>query len=145
MITLSEERKESRRANDELWDKKFTDNEDLDSDGHLSRTEHRKQRSHNSMITTILIVLIIVLAATPLIYWINNKQSFNHPVRTEQVATSSENSKKNSKIRYITHSPYKKRPLRHTETHNSIFRQKKTPVFTLFFLRFYLFFFGKKL
>ena len=74
MITLSEERKESRRANDELWDKKFTDNEDLDSDGHLSRTEHRKQRSHNSMITTILIVLIIVLAATPLIYWINNKQ-----------------------------------------------------------------------
>lgn len=46
------------------------------------------------MITTILIVLIIVLAATPLIYWINNKQSFNHPVRTEQVATSSENSKK---------------------------------------------------
>ena len=27
MITLSEERKESRRANDELWDKKFTDNE----------------------------------------------------------------------------------------------------------------------
>ena len=35
MITLSEERKESRRANDELWDKKFTDNEDLDSDGHL--------------------------------------------------------------------------------------------------------------
>ena len=44
MITLSEERKESRRANDELWDKKFTDNEDLDSDGHLSRTEHRKQR-----------------------------------------------------------------------------------------------------
>ncbi len=24
MITLSEERKESRRANDELWDKKFT-------------------------------------------------------------------------------------------------------------------------
>lgn len=94
MITLSEERKESRRANDELWDKKFTDNEDLDSDGHLSRTEHRKQRSHNSMITTILIVLIIVLAATPLIYWINNKQSFNHPVRTEQVAASSKNSKK---------------------------------------------------
>ena len=46
MITLSEERKESRRANDELWDKKFTDNEDLDSNGHLSRTEHRKQRSH---------------------------------------------------------------------------------------------------
>lgn len=98
MITLSEGRKESRRANDELWDKKFTDNEDFDSDGHLSRTEHRKQRSHNSMITTILIVLIIVLAAAPLIYWINNKQSFNHPVRTEQVASDSDNSKK----KYLT-------------------------------------------
>ena len=39
--------------------------EDLDSDGHLSRTEHRKQRSHNSMITDLNRV-IIVLAATPL-------------------------------------------------------------------------------
>ena len=37
MITLSEERKESRRANDELWDKKFTDNEDLDSVNYRSR------------------------------------------------------------------------------------------------------------
>lgn len=95
LINLSEDRKESRRANDELWDKKFADNEDRDLEGHLSRTEHRRQRSHNSMITTILILLIIGLAAAPLIYWINNKQSFNHPVRTEQVASdSSKNSKK---------------------------------------------------
>ncbi|WP_283587623.1 SAG1386/EF1546 family surface-associated protein [Limosilactobacillus viscerum] len=86
---MSEKREESREQNDELWDKKFTDNENLDSTGHLSRTERRKQESHSSTITTVLIVLIIVLAATPLIYWINNKQSFNHPVQTEQTASAS--------------------------------------------------------
>ena len=58
---MSERREESREANDKLWDKKFADSEDLGSDGHLSRTEHRRQREHNSTITTVLIVLIIIL------------------------------------------------------------------------------------
>ncbi|EGS38143.1 conserved domain protein [Limosilactobacillus oris F0423] len=86
---MSEKREESRRQNDELWDKKFTDNEDVDSTGHLSRTERRKQEAHSSTITTVLVVLIIVLAASPLIFWLNNKQSFNHPARTEQTAAVS--------------------------------------------------------
>lgn len=93
---MSEHREESRRQRDELWDKTFDDNEDLDSEGHLSRTEHRRQRSHNSMVTTVLIVLIIILAATPVIYWVNHRQSFNHPVRTEQRAASSTVSSKKS-------------------------------------------------
>jgi hypothetical protein len=93
---MSEKREESRRQNDELWDKKFTDNEDFDSTGHLSRTERRKQEAHSSTITTVLVVLIIVLAASPLIFWLNNKQSFNHPARTEQTAAVS--SKKNQLI-----------------------------------------------
>ena len=78
---MSEKREESRRQNDELWDKKFTDNEDVDSTGHLSRTERRKQEAHSSTITTVLVVLIIVLAASPLIFWLNNKQSFNSAAR----------------------------------------------------------------
>lgn len=91
---MSERREDTRKKDDALWDKTFTDDEDLGTDGHLSRTEHRKQREHNSMITTILIILIIILAASPIIYWINHKQSLNHPVRTEQVASGTNNSKK---------------------------------------------------
>ncbi|MGN1279989.1 MAG: LysM domain-containing protein, partial [Limosilactobacillus sp.] len=34
---MSEHHEETRQQRDELWDKTFTDNEDLDSDGHLSR------------------------------------------------------------------------------------------------------------
>ncbi|MBU9696058.1 LysM peptidoglycan-binding domain-containing protein [Limosilactobacillus portuensis] len=91
---MSERREESREANDRLWDKKFADSEDLGSDGHLSRTEHRRQREHNSTITTVLIVLIIILATIPLIYWVNHKQTMNHPVRTERLAQSQSNKKK---------------------------------------------------
>ena len=91
---MSERREESREENDRLWDKTFTDDEDRDSDGHLSRTEHRRQREHNSTVTTVLIVLIIVLAAFPLIYWVNHKQTLNHPVRTERVAQSQSTKKK---------------------------------------------------
>lgn len=96
---MSEKREDSRRKNDELWDKTFNDNENLDSTGHLSRTERRKQESHSSTITTVLIVLIIVLAAAPLIYWINNKQSFNHPVRTEQTASVSSHQKSSHRVK----------------------------------------------
>ncbi|MBD7894612.1 LysM peptidoglycan-binding domain-containing protein [Limosilactobacillus sp. Sa3CUN2] len=91
---MGERREESREANDRLWDKKFADNEDLGSDGHLSRTEHRRQREHNSTITTVLIVLIIILAAIPLIYWVNHKQTLNHPVRTERLAEAQSSKKK---------------------------------------------------
>ena len=91
---MSERREETRKKDDALWDKTFTDNQDLGSDGHLSRTEHRRQREHNSMITTILIILIIALAAGPVIYWVNHKKSLNHPIRSEQVAQSATNSKK---------------------------------------------------
>lgn len=91
---MSEHREETRRQKDELWDKTFADNEDLGADGHLSRTAHRRQRSHNSTVTTVLIVLIIALAAAPVIYWVNHKQSFNHPIRTEQRATSAVSSHK---------------------------------------------------
>lgn len=93
---MSERREESREENDRLWDKTFTDDEDRDSDGHLSRTEHRRQREHNSTVTTVLIVLIIVLAAFPLIYWVNHKQTLNHPVRTERVAQSQSTKKKHN-------------------------------------------------
>lgn len=99
---VSEHHEETRQQRDKLWDKTFADNEDLDSDGHLSRTEHRRQRSHNSMVTTVLIVLIIILAAAPVIYWVNNKQSFNHPLRTEQQASSSVSSKKKASQRSQT-------------------------------------------
>ncbi|MCI2031596.1 LysM domain-containing protein, partial [Limosilactobacillus sp.] len=91
---MSERREESREANDRLWDKKFAESEDMGSDGHLSRTEHRRQREHNSTITTVLIVLIIILAAIPLIYWVNHKQTMNHPVRTERLAESQSTKKK---------------------------------------------------
>lgn len=100
---MSEKREDNRQQNDELWDKKFTDNENFDSTGHLSRTERRKQEAHSSTITTVLIVLIIVLAATPLIYWINNKQSFNHPVRTEQVASASSKKSQSHRVSSTSH------------------------------------------
>ena len=74
-------RREDQR-NEKLWDKTFTDNQDIDKEGHLSRMAHRKQSTHNAQITTILIVLIIILAATPVLYWVNHQQSFNHPQRT---------------------------------------------------------------
>lgn len=106
---MGEKREDSRLQNDELWDKKFTDNEDLDSTGHLSRTERRKQKSHSSTVTTVLIVLIIVLAATPLIYWINNKQSFNHPVRTEQTASVSSKKKHSHRVSSASHKQSTKR------------------------------------
>lgn len=93
---MSERREETRKKDDALWNKTFSDTEDLGTDGHLSRTEHRKQREHNSMVTTILIILIIICAASPIIYWINHKQSLNHPVRTEQVAAGKQNKKKAS-------------------------------------------------
>ncbi|MCD5423224.1 SAG1386/EF1546 family surface-associated protein [Limosilactobacillus fermentum] len=82
------QRREDQR-NEKLWDKTFTDNQDIDKEGHLSRMAHRKQSTHNAQITTILIVLIIILAATPVLYWINHQQSFNHPQRTVKVASSS--------------------------------------------------------
>lgn len=100
---MSEKREETRQQNDELWDKKFTDTEDFDSTGHLSRTERRKQETHSSTITTVLIVLIIVLAATPLVYWINNKQSFNHPVRTEQTAAVSSKKRSAHRVTSTSH------------------------------------------
>lgn len=96
---MSERREETRKKDDALWDKTFTDDQDMGSDGHLSRTEHRKQREHNSMITTILIVLIILLAAAPVIYWVNHKQTLNHPVRTERVAKSATPAKKKAASR----------------------------------------------
>ncbi|MEZ7279945.1 SAG1386/EF1546 family surface-associated protein [Limosilactobacillus fermentum] len=82
------QRREDQR-NEKLWDKTFTDNQDIDKEGHLSRMAHRKQSTHNAQITTILIVLIIILAATPVLYWVNHQQSFNHPQRTVKVASSS--------------------------------------------------------
>ena len=82
------QRREDQR-NEKLWDKTFTDNQDIDKKGHLSRMAHRKQSTHNAQITTILIVLIIILAATPVLYWVNHLQSFNHPQRTVKVASSS--------------------------------------------------------
>lgn len=83
---MSERREDHRQEAGKLWDKTFEDNQDLDDSGHLSRTAHRKQSSHNSRITTILIVLIVILAATPIIYWVHHEQSFNHPQQTEKVA-----------------------------------------------------------
>lgn len=85
---MSERREDHRQEAGKLWDKTFEDNQDLDDSGHLSRTAHRKQSSHNSRITTILIVLIVILAATPIIYWVRHEQSFNHPQQTERVAQS---------------------------------------------------------
>ncbi len=99
---MSERREETRKKDDALWDKTFTDDQDLGSDGHLSRTEHRRQREHNSMITTILIILIIILAAAPVIYWVNHKNPLNHPVRSERVAQSATNSKKKA-VSHSTH------------------------------------------
>lgn len=83
---MSERREDHRQEAGKLWDKTFEDNQDLDDSGHLSRTAHRKQSSHNSRITTILIVLIVILAATPIIYWVHHEQSFNYPQQTEKVA-----------------------------------------------------------
>lgn len=79
-----------REDADHLWDKTFTDNEDRNADGYLSRTQRRRQNEHNSMITTVLVVLIILLAAVPLAYWLNHRESYNHPApeRTERVASS---------------------------------------------------------
>lgn len=85
---MSERREDHRQEAGKLWDKTFEDNQDLDDSGHLSRTAHRKQSSHNSRITTILIVLIVILTATPIIYWVHHEQSFNHPQQTEKVAQS---------------------------------------------------------
>lgn len=86
---MSEKREDQHRAEDKLWDKTFTADPDVGSDGHLSRTEYRKRNSHNTMVTTILVIVIIVLAAAPVLYWMNHQQSFNHPVRTEKTARSS--------------------------------------------------------
>lgn len=88
-------REDERNVDENLWDKTFEDNQDLGKDGHLSRMEHRKQSSANARFTTILVVLIIILAATPIFYWLNHEKSFNHPVQhTERVAKASSNSKK---------------------------------------------------
>ena len=116
---MSEKREESRRQNDELWDKKFTDNEDLDRTGHLSRTERRKQEAHSSTITTVLVVLIIVLAASPLIFWLNNKQSFNHPARTEQTAAVSSKKKATHRLGSATSSRSASKPSTSAKTSNS--------------------------
>ncbi|QLL70113.1 SAG1386/EF1546 family surface-associated protein [Lactobacillus sp. 3B(2020)] len=95
-------REDERNVDENLWDKTFEDNQDLGKDGHLSRIEHRKQSSANARFTTILVVLIIILAATPIIYWLNHEKSFNHPVQhTEQVAKASSNAKK--KVHSATH------------------------------------------
>lgn len=87
-------REDEREKAEKLWDKTFDNNEDLDADGHLSRTEHRKQSSMRSRITTILVVLIIILAATPVVYWVNHERSFNHPAQTSTRVASSSSSKK---------------------------------------------------
>ncbi|KRK59626.1 SAG1386/EF1546 family surface-associated protein [Limosilactobacillus antri] len=116
---MSEKREESRRQNDELWDKKFTDNEDLDRTGHLSRTERRKQEAHSSTITTVLVVLIIVLAASPLIFWLNNKQSFNHPARTEQTAAVSSKKKATHRLGSATSSRSTSKPSTSAKTSSS--------------------------
>lgn len=81
---------ESREDADHLWDKTFTDNEDRNAEGYLSRTQRRRQTEHNSMITTVLVVLIIILALVPLVYWFNHREAFNHPAteRTVRVASS---------------------------------------------------------
>lgn len=81
---------ESREDADHLWDKTFTDNEDQNAEGYLSRTQRRRQTEHNSMITTVLVVLIIILALVPLVYWFNHREAFNHPAteRTVRVASS---------------------------------------------------------
>lgn len=115
---MSERREETRKKDDALWDKTFTDNQDLGSDGHLSRTEHRKQREHNSMITTVLIVLIIILAAAPVIYWVNHKNSLNHPVRSERMAQSATNPKK--KAGNHSHSTRHRSSSHHSASQSSI-------------------------
>lgn len=103
---MSERREDHRQEAGKLWDKTFEDNQDLDDSGHLSRTAHRKQSSHNSRITTILIVLIVILAATPIIYWVHHEQSFNHPQQTEKVAQSvSSKAKKHPATRSLKPSP----------------------------------------
>ncbi|WP_295746482.1 SAG1386/EF1546 family surface-associated protein [uncultured Limosilactobacillus sp.] len=91
---MSEKREDQHQEDEKLWDKTFTQDPNLGSDGHLSRTEYRKHNSHNAMVTTILVIVIIVLAAAPVLYWMNHQQSFNHPVRTEKTAKSSHSASK---------------------------------------------------
>ena len=90
-------REDERAEGNHLWDKTFEDNQDLDKEGNLSRTEHRKQSSATSRVTTILVVLIIILAAAPVLYWVNHEKSFSHPSqKTEQVASTTSSKKKAS-------------------------------------------------
>lgn len=106
---MSERREEQRDQNQKLWDKTFTDNEDVDKEGHLSRTARRKQSSHNAQITTILVVIILILAATPVIYWVNHQRSFNHPPRMAKVASGSTRSAK-KKVARPKHRSSQRRP-----------------------------------
>lgn len=117
---MSEKREDQRPENEKLWDKTFEDNQDADSQGHFSRMERRKQTSHDSRITTILIILIIILAAAPVIYWTRHKQSFDHPVRQERVASTKKkaHSKKSANSKKTSHKKSHKRSKSSESTSN---------------------------
>ena len=88
---MSEKREDQHPENEKLWDKTFEDEdaENKDAQGHLSRMARRKQTSHDSRITTILVLIIVIFAAMPVVYWAQHQKSFNHPVQQEKVAASS--------------------------------------------------------
>lgn len=96
---MSEKREDQRPENEKLWDKTFEDDEDVDQKGNLSRIQRRKKDSHNSRVTTILVIFIIILAAFPLFFWARHQQAYDHPVRTARVASSKPSSHK-KKSRY---------------------------------------------
>ncbi|MGV0167508.1 SAG1386/EF1546 family surface-associated protein [Furfurilactobacillus sp. WILCCON 0119] len=73
------------------WDKQFTED-----NGESSRTAARKRNSHNSWITTVLVLAIICLAAIPVWYFVSNMNTFNHPQNSAQVAVSSSKKKASS-------------------------------------------------
>ena len=102
---MSERREDHRQEAGKLWDKTFEDNQDLDDSGHLSRTAHRKQSSHNSRITTILIVLIVILAATPFIGFIMSSHSIIRSRRKRLLSLYRARQKKHPATRSLKPSP----------------------------------------
>lgn len=65
------------------WNKKFSED-----NGEASRTANRKRNSHNALITTILVLVIIALAAVPVTYYISHMNSFNRPQGAVSVSSS---------------------------------------------------------
>ncbi|MBO8441869.1 MAG: LysM peptidoglycan-binding domain-containing protein [Firmicutes bacterium] len=66
------------------WEETFSEN----SSRNMSRMARKRRKNGNTIFTSVLIIVILILALLPVGYYISNMSNFNHPTEEESSQTN---------------------------------------------------------